>query len=304
MKNKAYLSIIIPTLNRYTDLQNTIQYLINQTFSNYEILIIDQSELHDFQSLSQIEHRVKHIHKPNFKSASKARNLGIQEAKGDLLLFLDDDIIIDDTEYLTRVLSNFNSEIHGVVGPILDAKSPKFRYERHKWSYNKNWGWLFFPRTYGYSCRVKDGGAGNLAVRRKCAIAVGGMNENYEKGAHREESDFNMRYTQKYGDYLYDKDCYILHIGAVEGGVRTWNKLPQKYLKAQHHFDGGVYFIMKNVKLKHYLPHFLSFFMFYFYHKEFLKNPKHLFIALLRLVKAYFNARKMLKKKQTRVQLG
>ena len=191
------LSIVIPTINRYDDLENTISYLFNQSFQQFEIIVIDQTDDGHYKALSSRD-RLVHLREKE-KSASRARNIGLCRAKSDLVLFLDDDVIIENEDYLRNVVSHFDDgALSGVVGPIIDVNSKEVRMDRHEWSYNKSWGWLFFPRNYGRSCTINDGGAGNLAVRRKMAIEVGGMDERYVKGAHREESDFNQRYTKKY----------------------------------------------------------------------------------------------------------
>ena len=87
------ISIIIPTINRSVELNNTIKEIFLQSFKNYEIIIIDQSiksSLSDKKIIN--DKRIKFIHKPEIQSASAARNLGIKLATKDILLFLDDDI--------------------------------------------------------------------------------------------------------------------------------------------------------------------------------------------------------------------
>jgi len=290
------LSIIIPTINRYDDLLNTVNDLFAQSFKNFEILIIDQSDTNNSEIIDTLKQNsiIKYIYS-DIKSASAARNIGIEKSKGAILLFLDDDVIIKDKEYLSYFISNLeDTTINGVVGPIIDVNTKTIRETRHKWSYNKNWGWLFFPRNYNKKCRINDGGAGNLCVRKASAIEIGGMDENYVKGAHREEADFNFRYTKKFGWYQFDPRCSLIHIGRKTGGVRSWNKNVKT--KAQHHFDGAIYFVLKNVKLQHYPAHIFSTFFFFFYRKEILSRPDLFFITFFKLIKGFFNALYLLKK--------
>jgi len=292
---KIKLSVIIPTINRYNDLLNTVNDLMRQNFKDFEIIIIDQTDNINEKIVSQIKsNSITNYILSNVKSASAARNIGIIESKGDILLFLDDDVIINDKEYLSYFISNLkDTSISGIVGPIIDINTKTVRDIRHKWSHNKHWGWLFFPRNYTEECTINDGGAGNLCVRRKHTLEIGGMDENFVKGAHREESDFNHRYTKKFGWYLFDPRCSLIHIGRQTGGVRSWNKSVKT--KAQHHFDGAFYFIFKDVKIKHYPVHLFATLFFFFYRKEIIRRPDLAIVTFLKLIRGIFNGLILLK---------
>lgn len=94
--NPPLISIVIPTINRYSDLQNTLNDLQQQSVREYEVLIIDQTDVNDFCSIHFPQ--TKHLHKA-FKSASKARNVGLLEAKAPIVLFLDDDVMIENPDF-------------------------------------------------------------------------------------------------------------------------------------------------------------------------------------------------------------
>ncbi|GAA4108046.1 glycosyltransferase family 2 protein [Aquimarina addita] len=87
-----FFSIIIPLYNKANSIAQTLHSVINQNFRDYEIIIIndgstDQSEeaVHCFD-----DDRIRYILTEN-QGVSKARNLGIQKAKGTLIAFLDAD---------------------------------------------------------------------------------------------------------------------------------------------------------------------------------------------------------------------
>ena len=95
------------------------------------------------------------------------------------------------SRHIMSFYSNF-SNIPGVFGCTFRKRvNQKVTKKRNKLSYHKSSGWLFFPQNYAYGDVVSVVIArGNLSVRRSFAIDVGGMDENYQKGAHREEADF------------------------------------------------------------------------------------------------------------------
>lgn len=80
--NKApTLSIVIPTLNRYPYLMNTVKDLSQQSFKDFEIIIVDQTDKDQAQSVYFEELDIKYYWS-EIKSASLARNIGIKEAGG------------------------------------------------------------------------------------------------------------------------------------------------------------------------------------------------------------------------------
>jgi glycosyltransferase involved in cell wall biosynthesis len=286
------LSVVIPTLNRYEDLKNTLTDLTNQQFSDFEVIVIDQTDdpasedSFKFESLNIVWQQL------TVKSASVARNIGLLHSRSDIVLFLDDDVIIRNRQFLYNHYRHYaDASVPGVAGCIMEPDGVK-RMDRHKWSYRANGGWLFFPRNYGLPARVSAGGSGNLSVRRQLAIEVGGMDENYEKGAHREEADFCLRVVKRAGLFVYDPEADLIHIGSPTGGIRSWSK-PSNLLKAQHNFDGAFYFMFRQVALREWPVHMMMNMRFFFYDKALVKRPDLFVVGFYRMIKAIRRAWKL-----------
>lgn len=86
------ISVIIPLYNKEKSIASTLQTVLNQTFSDYEIVIVNDGSTDN--SVAEVEKvqdsRIRLIHQQN-AGVSAARNRGIEEAKGDLIAFLDAD---------------------------------------------------------------------------------------------------------------------------------------------------------------------------------------------------------------------
>jgi len=82
------VSIIMPTYRRSHTLFRTVQTILHQTYSNWELIIIDNEGTGDYQFNDQ---RIRVYVHPEIVSASYARNQGISYASGDLVCFFDDD---------------------------------------------------------------------------------------------------------------------------------------------------------------------------------------------------------------------
>lgn len=303
--NNIKLSIIIPTLGRKEELYNTLKDLGNQQLDHnaWECLIVLQSEtdserLKQVAEEKQINMRVFYSSAPN---ASLARNIGLLEAKGEIVLFLDDDLIINGSNFLNLHLKNYDdTSLCGVFGQVMDPGVPP-RTTRHKYSYHPRVGWLFFPPNFDKNCKILNGGAGNLSVRKQLAIDVGGMNYNFEKGAHREESDFCLRLTKKYGWLNFDASASVIHLGAATGGCRNWGK--NEGVHPLHHVFGEWYFILnglKNKTIKWYDIHFHLGVLFFrqIWNEANRKHPLAIPKAIFRSFKGLFLAFKTVVKKQ------
>jgi O-antigen biosynthesis protein len=88
------VSVIIPTINRYTELIESLNSIKNQTYKNIEIIISDDGSDEDIISkLKLLEDTNIKILFNNFKSKGKNNNEAVKSAKGYFILFFDDDDI-------------------------------------------------------------------------------------------------------------------------------------------------------------------------------------------------------------------
>ena len=245
------ISVVIPSLGRERALRATLLDLSRQTHPGWECIVVLQGDLESdlVQELYGIlpDHlRVFYADEPN---ASLARNIGIFEAKNDVVLFLDDDVEIANPAFLSlHALHYKDPSIVGVAGQILGPDATP-RETRHWLTKLVRTGWLFFPLNYRYSARIAAGGSGNLSVRRSSAVAVGGMDAQYEKGAHREESDFTLRLAEHFGLLIFDPQASLVHLGEPVGGCRSWSD-GNMGITPLHHACGEWYFILKGLKLR------------------------------------------------------
>ena len=92
------ISVIIATRNRALYLFKAIESVLLQTFNDYELLIVDNDSKDNTKEIVDnfisINSKVKYFYEPVI-GLSKARNYGIEEAKGEVIVFLDDDAVAD-----------------------------------------------------------------------------------------------------------------------------------------------------------------------------------------------------------------
>ncbi len=111
-----FFSIIVPVYKVENYLSNCIESVLNQTFSDFELILVDDGspdrcpEICD--NYKEKDERIKVVHKPNGGLAS-ARRAGIRDASGDYVFNLDsDDLIETDTlECAYEIINNTNCDM-------------------------------------------------------------------------------------------------------------------------------------------------------------------------------------------------
>lgn len=90
---REMVSIIVPTYNREKEISRAINSILQQTYEDYEIIIVDDGSTdHTRSVVEQIkDDRIRYIQLEQNQGAGHARNIGIQEARFDYIAFLDSD---------------------------------------------------------------------------------------------------------------------------------------------------------------------------------------------------------------------
>ena len=98
MTTNELVSVVIPSYNRFKFLTNAISSVLNQTYQNFEIIVVNDGSTEKEYYSSSFSDKVKVLNLKNnqrdilgYVSNEYVRNIGIQEAKGKYLAFLDDD---------------------------------------------------------------------------------------------------------------------------------------------------------------------------------------------------------------------
>lgn len=95
MKNSILISVVMPNYNGHRFVEQAIDSVLNQTYQNFELIVVDDCSNDD--SLSRIEqkaqrdNRIRVIALEYNAGVANARNVGIKEAKGEYIALLDND---------------------------------------------------------------------------------------------------------------------------------------------------------------------------------------------------------------------
>ena len=92
-----FISVVIPSYNRFDYLKNAVNSVENQTYKNFEIIVVNDNSDDERYYKNNLSENTKIIHAENkdkkHDGPGSVRNLGIETANGNLIAFLDDDDI-------------------------------------------------------------------------------------------------------------------------------------------------------------------------------------------------------------------
>jgi len=211
------ISIVIPTYKRERVLLETIDYLLNLESAPREILIVDQTEQHDFdtqQTLAELETAKKirwiRLREP---SITHAMNVGLQEAHEDIVLFLDDDIIPGRNLIVAHQRARDAEGCNIVAGQVLQPGEEPI---------NDNGAETKFKFASNRRQFISEIMGGNFSIKRELALKLGGFDENFVQVAYRFEAEFASRVLASGERILFVPDASIRHLKANSGGTRSY----------------------------------------------------------------------------------
>lgn len=206
-------SIVIPTYQRGTIVLDSVRALLALATPPSEILLIDQTAQHpaDIQVELQALHdagQVRWVRLPE-PSIPHAMNVGLQSAKSDIVLFLDDDIVPDQNLVAMHVAAQQQALL--VAGMVLQPGEQAEILEPGE----------SFRFTSDAVADISEFMGGNFSVRRDVAIALGGFDENFTGAAYRFEAEFAWRFRNAHGLICYEPRAIIHHLAVPTGGTRA-----------------------------------------------------------------------------------
>ena len=187
--SKAFFSVVIPVYNKAPFLDRSINSVINQSFTEFELLLIDDAStdgsLVEIQKFGDRRIRVLHRNAPG-AGGYAARNLGLMEAKGDWVAFLDadDEWYPDHLETLHNLACQSGARV--VASGWFDVSEGGG--ERTPSAFSAHYAergdlHLDFPRVLDeFTKRRKPVWTGVIAAQRTLLDAVGGFPEHCRRG--------------------------------------------------------------------------------------------------------------------------
>lgn len=110
------VSIILPTFNRQFMLKSALASICNQTYSNWEVIVVNDAgqDISDTVAQSSCREKIILINHSSNQGLAAARNTALKAAKGSLICYLDDDDLFK-PNHLDLVVQSFNENTHAFI---------------------------------------------------------------------------------------------------------------------------------------------------------------------------------------------
>jgi glycosyltransferase involved in cell wall biosynthesis len=208
------VSVIIPTLNRYPYLKDVLKDLEQQDYSNFEVIVVDQSEPFQEEFYDEFQLNINLIHQEE-KALWLARNTAIKQSKGEYILLFDDDSRVDKdwiTQHL-KTLDFFKADLSS--GVSISTQGAKV------------------PANYAHFGISSQLDTGNVLLKKSVFKDLGLFDRQFEK-QRMGDGEFGLRaYLSGYKN-ISNPYAKRLHLKVGSGGLRqmgSWDGFrPKKWL--------------------------------------------------------------------------
>jgi len=236
------VSVIIPTYNRADLLPRAIDSVLNQTFKDFELIIVDDGSTDNTKEIvkeyQKKDERIKYIWQENSGGPAKPKNTGIKNSQGEYIAFLDsdDEWLPEKLEKQLKLLGSSNT-LGFVSCNALIIDENNNRKEKYNSPKNKNFVSLLEGNKI-WSCS-------SVIVKKDIFERLGFFDENLNFG---EDWEMWLRIAKRYNfDFVYEPLIkYYLHqnnISSIETNFKKIKNFEQilkrhtedfkKYPKAQ-----------------------------------------------------------------------
>ncbi len=187
-----FFSIIIPLYNKENFIEETLKSVLNQTFQDFEIIIVEDCSTDNSKQKAEsvVSEKIKIIQHEKNRGLSASRNTGIEKANSDFLAFLDADDIWHDNylEKIFQLIQNFPTA-HLFATNYLEAYSNEIAVSPSSNLKNFETDGLV-PDFFESSLHQNIYCFSSICVKKEIFEKIGGFNTMINYG---EDVDFNIR---------------------------------------------------------------------------------------------------------------
>ncbi len=200
LESKPFVSVIIPTLNRYEYLKDVFKDLEHQTYKHFEVIVVDQTD--NFQDAFYKGWNLDLTYwYQEEKALWKARNEAVKSSKGEYVLLYDDDSLIENDwiEQHLRTLDFFDADLSsGVSISTIGAEIPA-HYSYFRWSDQLD--------------------TGNVLIKKEVFKQIGLFDRQFEK-QRMGDGEFGLRAYLAGFRNVSNPLAKRLHLKVAQGGLR------------------------------------------------------------------------------------
>ena len=226
----SFVSVIIPTYGREAVLCDSIRSVLAQTYPHYELIVVDQTQNHETETQTFLDQTAKsgdiQLYTVPWASLPAARNYAVERARGDIFVFLDDDVELPEG-FLDAHVKVFEDrlDVGAVAGRVFDrmkledSSVPEIETLPPE-AMDPGIAWYHIDLVHTTKAqRVLTARGCNMSFRKSVFYEHGlRFDERFAGSAVREESDFCLRLRKTNLIVWYEPAAHLVHLGEETGG--------------------------------------------------------------------------------------
>lgn len=229
MNTAPRVSVVIPTFERRASLARLLAALDAQTGETpFEVIVVDDGSRDDTKAwLGTISppYPLRVLAQTN-RGPAEARNRGVDEARGDVIVFFDDDVVPATDALSVHAAAHGTARDRVVIGPMLPPASWR-RPSWVRWEEQKLLVQYQAMSSGLYPCTYRQFFTGNASVRRDRLLEVGGFDPSFVRA---EDVELGYRLSRDGLRFTFEPAARVWHYASRS--LPAWKRTPLRYGRA------------------------------------------------------------------------
>lgn len=224
----SILTVVVPTFNRRDSLHRLLMALTEQTLpgSQFEVIVVDDGSTDGTVEAArglELPYALTVLQQEHTGGPAAARNLAVSNARGDIVIFLDDDVVPIPTLLATHLAAHGRRSDLVVIGPMLAPldwpRAPWVRWEEEKLQAQ------YSAMLAGeFECTPRQFYTANASLHRARFIEAGGFDLRFQRA---EDVELAYRLRNRGAGFVFEPRAEIFHYASRS--FAAWCRTPYQY---------------------------------------------------------------------------
>ena len=241
------VSVVVNTYNRAASLHQTLQALLRQNYSQFELIVVNGPSPDDTAEVLRRHASQIRVGTCVQRNLSISRNVGIEMARGEFVAFIDDDAVPDENWLLDAIAAFDSDEVAGVGGFVFDHTGYELQYsytvcDRMGNAYHNltvPMPEFCYPGCHRFPALLGT----NSIFRRSALLEIGGFDEQFDYFL--DETDVNVRLIDAGYTLKQIPKAFVYH-RYLPSHIRNEKRVNTNYAPM---IRNRIYFSLKNASL-------------------------------------------------------
>lgn len=241
VKGSPLVSIIIPNKDHTRDLDMCLKSIMKNTYDNYEVIVVENNSTEPeteeyYKNIENVCPKARVLRWPGEFNFSKINNFGVKDAKGEYLLFLNNDIEAINNDWLDRMLGFCQREDVGIVGAQLLYPDGIIQHAGVVIGFGEIAGHAFVGlhpdecKAFGRAMLTQDYSAVTAAcllTKKEIFDKVGGFDEEFKVAFN--DIDYCLRVRELGKKVVYNSFAALTHYESKSRGAEDTPEKKQRF---------------------------------------------------------------------------